>query len=332
MSVQSDTTKVIQEITVLNQAISLNGFYFQLDSQVLVVSLSTDGVPTVRNLTTDYTLTGAGVATYGTMTVVGGTIGDVWYIYRGVPITQQIGWVQAGGFSTTNAENMGDKGALIDLQLQELLDRVLKYPVTEAVTTLSELPVASVRANGFLFFDALGNPSVSPLASSRTSIVLVTEHVATAGQTAFACSAHDVGLNNVSVYVNGSRLLQTDFVETSTVLVTLDTGVEVDDEVSIIVNETQFVPPPIKTLANEATPTVENGETLLTGGTTAITDFDDGLVGQTIRIKAKHSITITDGTPIELNGGSNFAMVTGDTLTLTMYESGVWSEDARSVN
>ena len=88
----------------------------------------------------------------------------------------------------------------------------------------------------------------------------------------------------------------------------------------------------VTTLADDGTPTVAAGNLFKTGGTTAITDFDDGVVGQTIRILAAHSVTITDGAPIILNGGGNFGMVATDTLTLTMFDDQVWQEVARSVN
>jgi hypothetical protein len=86
------------------------------------------------------------------------------------------------------------------------------------------------------------------------------------------------------------------------------------------------------TLADDATPSVLNGKIFLTGGTTAITDFDDGVPGQIIMIIAEHSITITDGTSIFLNGSANFAMQASDTLTLICKADGKWYELSRSVN
>ena len=83
----------------------------------------------------------------------------------------------------------------------------------------------------------------------------------------------------------------------------------------------------------DATPTVLDGQLFTTAGTTAITDFDDGVVGQTITILATASITIThNASNIILNGGVNYAMTDTDTLTLTMFVAGVWSEIGRSVN
>ena len=93
-----------------------------------------------------------------------------------------------------------------------------------------------------------------------------------------------------------------------------------------------FVRATVTTLANDATPSVSRGHIFKTGGATTITDFDDGVVGQTIKILSGHTITITDGAPIILSGGANFGMVATDTLTLTMFDDQVWQEISRSVN
>jgi len=87
-----------------------------------------------------------------------------------------------------------------------------------------------------------------------------------------------------------------------------------------------------RVLANEATPTVINGKLFRTGGTTTITDFDDGLEGQVITILSEHAVTITDGTNIFLNGSANFVMASTDTLTLVQKSDGFWYEQSRSVN
>jgi|GEM_PF-3958655 hypothetical protein len=88
----------------------------------------------------------------------------------------------------------------------------------------------------------------------------------------------------------------------------------------------------ISTLADDATPTVGNGYYFLTGGTTTITDFDDGVEGQEIKIIAEHSITITDGTNIFLSGSANYVMAATDTLMLIQKADGKWYEMARSNN
>jgi parallel beta-helix repeat protein len=87
----------------------------------------------------------------------------------------------------------------------------------------------------------------------------------------------------------------------------------------------------IPALADDATPSVAGGWTsFLTGGTTTITDFDDGYTGQIITVIADHSITITDGTNIFLNGSANFEMTATDTLTLICKSDNKWYEVSRS--
>ena len=93
-----------------------------------------------------------------------------------------------------------------------------------------------------------------------------------------------------------------------------------------------LVNPTIKTLANDATPSVKGGRTFLTGGTTTITDFDDGYPGQKITVIAEHSLTITDGTNIFLDGSANWAMTATDTLTLICKADGLWYELSRGDN
>jgi len=92
------------------------------------------------------------------------------------------------------------------------------------------------------------------------------------------------------------------------------------------------LPPLLVELADNATPTVAGVTLAKTGGTTTITDFDDGDLGQTFRLLAKHAVTITDGTNILLSGSVNFVMAVGDVLTLSMFDDQVWEEVSRKVN
>ena len=84
--------------------------------------------------------------------------------------------------------------------------------------------------------------------------------------------------------------------------------------------------------STDATPSISSSTVFKTAGTTAITDFDNGVVGKTIQILATASITITDSSAIILSGSVNYDMTATDTLTLTMFNDQVWQEVARSVN
>lgn len=94
-----------------------------------------------------------------------------------------------------------------------------------------------------------------------------------------------------------------------------------------------FVPTVVTFTNTDATPTVADGGVFITSGTTAITDFDDGVPGQTITIIATTNITITYNIAIiSLAGAVNYSMTANDTLTLTMFFDQLWTEVARSVN
>jgi hypothetical protein len=88
----------------------------------------------------------------------------------------------------------------------------------------------------------------------------------------------------------------------------------------------------IPALADDATPTVGGGSLFLTGGTTTITDFDDGVEGQIITVIAEHGIDITDGTNIFLSGSATWTMSATDTLTLVCKADGKWYEVSRGDN
>ena len=87
-----------------------------------------------------------------------------------------------------------------------------------------------------------------------------------------------------------------------------------------------------RVLDDTGTPSVLGGGIFNTGGTTAITDFDDGIVGDTLKILSGHTVTITDNAAIVLNGSANYDMTTTDTLVLEMFDDQVWNEVSRSVN
>jgi len=93
-----------------------------------------------------------------------------------------------------------------------------------------------------------------------------------------------------------------------------------------------FVPAAIVALDNTGTPAVSGGNVFITGGIATITDFDNGVLGQTITVLAEHGLIITDGTHIILHGSANFTMAASDSLTLVLKADNKWYETARMVN
>ena len=85
----------------------------------------------------------------------------------------------------------------------------------------------------------------------------------------------------------------------------------------------------IRTLANDATPSVITGNIFKTGGTTNITDFDDGLTGQLITVLCKHSLTFDFTTAQDadhnLDGSSaDITVDTGDILVFLCEDGTKW--------
>ena len=88
----------------------------------------------------------------------------------------------------------------------------------------------------------------------------------------------------------------------------------------------------LTSIATAASISVKGGNVFKLTGTTTIGDITGGIVGQTIVLLAEASVTITSSDIIKLNSGSNYVMAATDTLTLTMFDTNVWSEVGRSVN
>jgi len=81
--------------------------------------------------------------------------------------------------------------------------------------------------------------------------------------------------------------------------------------------------------AGDATPTVSTGRTFITAGSTAITDFDDGVDGQIITVRAHGAITLTDSANLQLQGNADFVMALDDIVTLANIGGTNWYETGR---
>jgi len=81
--------------------------------------------------------------------------------------------------------------------------------------------------------------------------------------------------------------------------------------------------------SGDATPSVNGGKTFITAGSTAITDFDDGVDGQLITVRAHGAITLTDSATLQLQGDADFVMAADDTVTLANIGGTNWYETGR---
>ena len=95
--------------------------------------------------------------------------------------------------------------------------------------------------------------------------------------------------------------------------------------------------PTVTTLSGSATPTVRwlhtNRRLFKSGGGGPISNFLHGLVGQEIVILGSNGgRVIQSGSAIRLKGGVDLALGDDETVTLAMFDTGVWTEIARTAD
>lgn len=130
-----------------------NKFFADTDLVVLVVTDAT-GASVTKTLTTDYTVTGAGAPTGGTVTmVVAPATGTTLVIYRNPPLTQLTDLVDGDPFSVeTGVEAPLDRQMLVIQRLYDLISRSLRLADSDTTSASTSLPTPV--ASNFLGWNA----------------------------------------------------------------------------------------------------------------------------------------------------------------------------------
>lgn len=184
-------------------------FYFLDNSHLTVLRTQiTTGVITTLALTTNYTVTGAGVFAGGTVTcLVAPTADQKLSILRNVPLTQLNTYVPNDPFPAASHEQALDKLTMEVQQLDEALDRALTLPAnTTAGTVSTSLPTPA--ANQVIGWNnaatGLQNIDAQTLATIVTSGNAYTDMFSGDGvQTAFNLSSNPGSVSNLSVSISG---------------------------------------------------------------------------------------------------------------------------------
>ena len=160
MTVSTQTSK--SQYTGNGVTTAFTGSFRILDqTHITVILTDTSGVDTTQALTTNYTVSGVGGATFTVTFLVAPANGYGVTIARNVPLTQGLDLVLNDEFPSTEMENSLDKATMIDQQLKESQDRAVKFPISDAAGLSTTLPTAAQRASKFMSFDASGQPAVS---------------------------------------------------------------------------------------------------------------------------------------------------------------------------
>jgi hypothetical protein len=138
------------------------GFYFLENSHLQVIIRAANGTETVKTITTDYTVAGAGNPAGGTVTMLTAPVsGETLVVVRNVPLTQQTDYQANDPFPAESHEEALDKLTMLTQQLQDGLTRSIKLSRTNTMSS-TEFTVGAVdRANKILAFDSAGEIAVT---------------------------------------------------------------------------------------------------------------------------------------------------------------------------
>jgi len=157
MTVASTTTKVSYSGNGSTTVFTVP-FYFLAAGDLRVILRSSAGVETVQTLTSQYTVTGAGVTSGGSVTMLTAPAsGTTLTILRNVSPTQETDLLPNDRLPAESLETALDKATMLIQQLDEVADRALQYPASDAAVS-AQIPAASARASKFLSFNANGLP------------------------------------------------------------------------------------------------------------------------------------------------------------------------------
>ena len=161
MTVSSTTNKVSYSG---NGSTTIFAYTFKIfaDADLDVYIRSSAGTETLKTLTTDYTVSNAGVegggnVTFGTAPATGETV----VIQRKLALTQGTDYVENDPFPAESHEEALDRLTFIVQQQQEELDRSIKASVTNTISNATFTISAADRANKVFAFDSSGDLSVT---------------------------------------------------------------------------------------------------------------------------------------------------------------------------
>lgn len=135
-------------------------FRFLADEDLAVIYTDSSGNETTLVLNTDYTVTGAGDPTGGTVTTTTAyAAGGYVTVLRDMDYTQEVDYTDTDSFPAETHEEALDRLTMLVQQVKEVTDRALVFAPSD--TDGSTLPAASERASQMLGFDSLGRVTLS---------------------------------------------------------------------------------------------------------------------------------------------------------------------------
>ena len=188
-----------KNIAVGNGSVSTYSFGFKifLATHLLVEIYDAAGdAPTVLAYGTDYTVSGAGVSTGGSITLLAGalTTGYTIVIRRNIPLTQIYNFRNQGGFQPQNAEDCADWAMMCIQQLAEVSARSMQFQdqYTGFDPTVHQVNPAGVPGSTFMV-DPTGSfltqgPSGTDITNAQANAAAAAASASAASTSATAAS------------------------------------------------------------------------------------------------------------------------------------------------
>ena len=148
----NDTTPRIQYTATSGQTVFTVPFEFFENADLKVYKNST-----LLTITTNYTVTGAGVTGGGSVTLTSGaTAGDVITIFRDIAVKRVTDFPTSGPFNISALNNDLDRIVAMVQEREDEVTRVIQLSDTDPAVNL-QMPAAASRASRVLGFDATGS-------------------------------------------------------------------------------------------------------------------------------------------------------------------------------
>lgn len=317
MTIASTSSKIIYQGDAVTSEFSIPFPFFD-NSHIEVRLRSASGNETVWSLGSEYALAGAGIEAGGTLTVSTlpfdhtPPVGANLVIRRVVPNVQEIDYPEGGAFPARAHEQGLDLSVMRDQQLDETLQRSLRFPVSDPAESTGILPTAGQRANSVLGFDAEGNPiaTVVPeggnVVSSFMATMLDDTDPADARSTLGAGAAGDALFTAASAAAARAALASAALASANvfTKTQTWKDGGNIASAVSLMLGD---------------------GNIFTITGTTAITSIGTKGVGTLVFLRFAGALTLTHhATDLVTHTGANIVTMAGDWALIEEYAAGDW--------
>ena len=273
-----------------------------LDQNDLAVYLNA----TLLTLTTDYTVTINANGTGSVTLVTGGSVSttptnsDIIVVLGARDIERTTDFVTAGDLLAASLNEQLDSNIIFEQQIDERVDRSIKFPPYDSFTGDNELPAAATRADKILKFDTDGNVAVETASAIVGNAVVganFTNNTFTGdgSTTAFTMTAEPGSKNNAQIYIDGVYQLKSSFSVSGTTL-TFTEAPPLNSQIEVIIGNA------VDTFTSDATNVnITDSSGYYTASTVEAT-FSE--IGDTLFAKTSAGAGITSGTGTVYKAGA----------------------------